>query len=248
MDRINSLGHVDCSERMRNRERRWTGEGVITFTLKKILRSRCGAAAVAAGFLAATLSTSPASAEMTEPSGATVTTVTSTNPACLTAIETARSDGSREVPLDVCTSTVRLTVSAPMRVSATDLESAETTMSSTDYTALVAASAAGTVKKKSYSQSINNITDGETQYGIFYYDGSRVWVTQTYRGAKGSHICKVDWAVGYVVDLKSCNEDGTTSQRNLRAKWHFSVIPAGGAVNWDEVYTTHVNAAGKAWS
>ena len=61
------------------------------------------------------------------------------------------------------------------------------------------------------------------------------------------HSCGTDWAVAYVVENKKCDESGSNSQRNLRAIWHFSVIPSAGFVNWDEEKHIYVNAAGKIW-
>lgn len=72
-------------------------------------------------------------------------------------------------------------------------------------------------------------------------------MTTSYRGYKGYHSCKTDWAVGYVVENKKCDESGTNSTRDLRAIWHFSVIPSGGLVNWDEEKHMYVNSAGRIW-
>jgi hypothetical protein len=176
-----------------------------------------------------------------------VSSTIETSDECLTAVEAARAGGQIDLTTDVCTATITLKASAPRSVSLQDIAKVKGRMSATDYQTLTAATMAGTVRSKSYSQSKNNITDGESQFGTFYYDGARVWVTQSYRGIRGTHHCKVDWAVGYVVDLKECSESGSLSQRNLWAKWHFSVIPSGGLANWDEYYFLHVNSAGRIW-
>lgn len=147
----------------------------------------------------------------------------------------------------VCTFTAVLSTSAPAAVDPKDVMADRQNLSAADYQSLLSAAIAGRVKSKQYSQSFNNIVDSVSQSGKFYYDGSRAWVTQSYRGYMGYHSCKTDWAVGYVVELKKCDESGSLSQRDLRAIWHFSVIPSGGRVNWDEEKHLYVNSAGAIW-
>jgi hypothetical protein len=46
---------------------------------------------------------------------------------------------------------------------------------------------------------MRQITDQEENYGIFYYNGSRAWVTVSYAPYKGTHYCVVNYAVGYTI-------------------------------------------------
>jgi hypothetical protein len=176
-----------------------------------------------------------------------VSSTTTTSDECVAAVTAAIVAGDGRTSLDVCTSTVTLSTSPAQLVTAADLAQARSSMSATDFRGLTASLAAGSVTKKDYSQSIDNITDRQTQSGVFYFDGSRAWVTGSYRGYTGTHNCNVSYAVGYVVEEKACSESGSSSQRDLYMKWHFSVIPSGGAVNWDEDHTMHVNSAGRIW-
>ncbi len=172
---------------------------------------------------------------------------TVTNSDCVNQITKALKAGATGITTAVCTSTVTLKVSTPSAVTPTDLVRARNTMSAGAYSKLATSAAAGAAWSMNYSQSMNNGTDGETQYGTFYYDYSRAWVTVTYLGYTGTHFCKVDWAVGYAVNLVGCTESGTTAQRDLHAQWHFSVFFNGFPVSWDEVYTLHVDSWGTIW-
>lgn len=211
-------------------------------TTKKFIVGTVASAAMTLAF--GVMAVAPASAA---PSSTIVSSKTTTNSACVAAVTAAQRSGDTSVSLDSCTSTVTLSESPEEVVTTADLAQAKQSMSSTEFTQLKAAAAAGSVKKKNYSQGFNNITDKQSQSGIFYYDGSRAWVTATYRGHQGTHNCNVNWSVGYVVEEKACSESGTNAQRDLYVKWHFSAIPSGGLVNWDEAHTMHVNKTGRIW-
>lgn len=218
-------------------------------TTTRVTVSSIGAAAGALLFslgagapaMAATTESAP------QPTTTVVSTTTNTNEACAAAVTAAIEAGNDAVSTDVCTTTATVVESPPQGVTAADLAQARQGLSRASFSQLEVAAAAGTVKKKSYSQSFNNITDKQSQSGVFYYDGSRAWVTAKYRGYQGTHNCSVNWAVGYVVEQKACSESGSNAQRDLYVRWHFSAIPSGGLVNWDESHTIHVNSAGRIW-
>lgn len=213
-------------------------------TTNKLIAGTVGTAAMALMFGA--IAVAPASAATTAASSV-VSSKTTTNSECVSAVTAAQRKGDTTVSLASCTSTVTLSESPEESVTAADLAEAEQSLSATQFTQLKAAAAAGSVKKKNYSQGFNNITDKQSQSGTFYYDGSRAWVTSKYRGYQGTHNCVVNWAVGYVVEEKACSESGSNSQRDLYVRWHISAIPSGGFVNWDESHTMHVNATGRIW-
>ncbi|CAI9394315.1 hypothetical protein MICABA_02745 [Microbacterium sp. T2.11-28] len=120
-------------------------------------------------------------------------------------------------------------------------------MSPREFRELQTAVNAGTVRSKTFRRTYDNVVVAWSQSGRFYYDGSRVWVRSTYRGYTGYHSCRVDRAIGYVVERKNCDESGSTTKRDLRAIFHSSAIPSGGLVNWDTEWHTYVNAFGRVW-
>lgn len=128
-----------------------------------------------------------------------------------------------------------------------DLAAAKGSLSPEDYAELSAAVNAGTVHAKNYLQSFNNGTDGETQSGTFYYDGSHAWVDTPYRGINGTHDCHRDWAVGYSVELQSCTDTGSSTQRNLSMRWKFTPFVSAFPISWTESHTLHVNSSGTIW-
>jgi hypothetical protein len=131
--------------------------------------------------------------------------------------------------------------------SVNDLAQIQSTAAPQGFSALSAAVALGTVKSKSFLQQRNNITDSETQSGVIFYDGSRVWVTSTYRGFTGSQRCQVDWAVAYTVAPQNCSDSGSASQRVLSQQWLFTLQVGVVPVSWSETYTLQANASGQIW-
>lgn len=169
------------------------------------------------------------------------------NQSCLDQLRAVASRSESTISTDICTSTVVAQTSAARLVTIEDLASAKASLSESDYNSLAVAVAKSTVKAKSYSQTISQITDQERQYGTFYYDGTRAWVTTTYLGYKGTHFCVVDYAIGFSVTKQACTDSGSLIQRDLTMVWKFSLIVAGGPVTWGESYTLHVNRSGAIW-
>jgi hypothetical protein len=173
------------------------------------------------------------------------TTMTNTNQDCVRQINQERLLTGSTLTVDVCTTTTTLTIGPEQQVTVADVLPLASKLSQSGYSTLLAAAVAGTVKSKTYLQSMNNVTDGETQTGTFYYDGDRAWVTSSWRGYTGSHICKVDWAVGYTVTKIGCTDTGSPRTRTLSAHWGFR--PLNSFIYWEEVYTLYVNSAGSIW-
>ncbi|AJM77284.1 hypothetical protein C5C66_03370 [Rathayibacter toxicus] len=128
-----------------------------------------------------------------------------------------------------------------------DVEALKSSLSPQTFSTLMDATADGGVQKREYSQQMNNITDAETQHGTFYYDGDKVWVTETYKGFSGTHMCEVNWAVGYTVNIVACGDSGSQTQRDLNATWAFGIGVKGSPVGWNETYTIHVGNDGNIW-
>lgn len=168
---------------------------------------------------------------------------TTTNADCMAQLKKA----SSQVSTELCTSIVVLEVSEATAVTSGDLADAKSTMSESEYASLVAAAATSAVYSKNYSQTISQITDQERQYGKFYYNGTRAWVTTSYAGYKGTHYCVVDYAVGYSITKNWCSDGGSLAQRTLQMSWHFSVFVNGGPISWSETYTMYVNRSGAIW-
>jgi hypothetical protein len=177
----------------------------------------------------------------------TVSSTTEVDQACLQAVNLAAAQGDKSVSADICKFTKVLAVSSAETATVAQVEEARGSLPAADFRALQVAAAAGTVRSKSFRQNYDNVVVAWSQSGKFYYDGSRAWVTTAYRGVNGYHSCNVDRSIGYVIDIKKCDKSGSTSQRNLRAQFHSSVIPSGGVVNWSSEMHMFVNSAGKTW-
>jgi hypothetical protein len=214
------------------------------------LRSAIFAAATSA-VLALAMGAPAHAAESPFPKGAslspTVSTKTVVNDQCVAAVSAAIADGATDLSVDVCTRTVALSVAPARRVTANELASARGSLSAAEYAELSAAVNAGTVRSKAYRQEQINGADKESQYGTFYYDGAKVWISASYRGVKGSHKCVSDYAVGLDVSLVECADSGGTYDRTIYAKWRFSIIHKVVPINWVETYSLNVSAQGSIW-
>jgi hypothetical protein len=175
------------------------------------------------------------------------TTTTKVDANCELAVKQASAKYKTALPSDLCKRTITTNLGATHVLLTSELQSVSSSLSGSDYLALKASVAAGTVKSRDYSQAINNGTDSETQNGTFYYDGVRAWVTSSYRGVVGSHRCAVNWTVGYSVALQGCFESGSTSDRVLSQQWLFTPFFNGFPLSWSETYSMHVNATGQTW-
>ena len=119
--------------------------------------------------------------------GAQSITSSHTSTACVAAVSAAQLAGTTDLSTSVCTGTVTLTTSAAKPITSAQLAQAKQSLSTPAYQSLAVAAAAGAVQGKGYAQVFDNITDRETQSGYMYWDGARVWVTQSYRGYQGNH-------------------------------------------------------------
>jgi hypothetical protein len=162
---------------------------------------------------------------------------TAEDPDCLAAFE--RSEAN---PRDLCVSTTTLFESSPQTPTLRELQTAGVVGLNASKVTLAVALA--TVLSKSYSQNVNSITDSVTQYGRFYYNGTRAWVGTSYSGYRGTHFCKLDWSVGYSIQIVGCTESGGTAYRNLHMQWHYSAFVSGFPVQWEEMHTVTVNKNG----
>ena len=96
---------------------------------------------------------------------------------------------------DRCAVTTGLAL-GPTRSTTVSEVLADTSVSASQRSALVAAAAAGTIRSRTYNQWVTGVAYTRTQKGTWYYNGSRSWVTQTYSGKTGSHTCYTSYAVG----------------------------------------------------
>lgn len=124
-----------------------------------------------------------------------------------------------------CTITVGASVSESKVVSAATI-AADTSLSAAEKAELSYIAASSTVRSKTYSNFITGLSYTVTQSGVFYYNGSRVWVTQTYLGSTGSQNCVANYAVPpWSVSGFSKSDTGSTTVRTVRCS--FNVNQAG---------------------
>lgn len=168
-----------------------------------------------------------------------------TNSSCVSQIRAAQAQGATHLShlsTDICTVSNVVERSAALPLTGSGLAQAKSTMTASEYSSLVAAAAAGTIYYTQYSQTISQITDQERQYGTFYFNGSKAWVTVTYAGYTGDHRCTLDYAAGYGVSLTDCSDNAWGSGRSERMSWIMS--PLGLPISWTETYEARLAANG----
>ncbi|AGW41432.1 low-affinity phosphate transporter lipoprotein transmembrane [Leifsonia xyli subsp. cynodontis DSM 46306] len=101
--------------------------------------------------------------------------------------------------------------------------------------------AARAVSSNHWSQFVTGVAYTQTQKGTFYYNGSRVWVTQRYSGYNGSQTCFTNYVVtGWTISNVSKNDTGSTTSRNLYCGWNVNQ-PAWITTSWSMTATVHTN-------
>lgn len=143
-----------------------------------------------------------------------------------------------------CQVSVTTTVSDARTVNASSLATVRSLLSPSEFQALANAVAAGTVKSKSFRQQSLHAASSLTQWGTFYYDGNRVWVTTPYRGFTGSHLCQVDYVVGFSIQPQNCYDVGSSASRTIVQQWLVSPFLQGFPASWTESYSIEVLSNG----
>lgn len=188
------------------------------------------AAAAALTLMAAT----PANAEEAAPSSATTSSYA---PDCMAQIAAhPESDLTKED----CKVTSTLTVEDSFVADAADINASA--LSDEDKAEILNRRARGAITAKHWSQFTTGAAYTRTHNGTFYYDGSRVWVTTQTSGYTGSHQCFTNYSVGFNLTGTACNENGSTSARNLYSAW--DVNPNGTPVVYNVSMTATVKANG----
>jgi hypothetical protein len=145
---------------------------------------------------------------------------------------------------EACLVSVTTSVSDARTVSASALGKAKATLSPSEFQALATAVSAGTVKSKSFRQQSIHAASSLTQWGTFYYDGNRVWVTTPYRGFTGSHFCQVDYVVAFSIQPQNCYDTGSNTSRTIVQQWLVTPFLDGFPLSWNESYSIDVLADG----
>lgn len=97
----------------------------------------------------------------------------------------------------------------------------DASLSRRDRTELLDAASRGAVRSNHWTQWTTGIAYTNTQDGTFYYNGSRVWVTQTYGGKRGSQRCFTNYVVSpYEISKIQKSDSGSTASRSLKCSWN----------------------------
>ena len=134
------------------------------------------------------------------------------SPAVVTAGETAYAEAGGYV--------TSASLDEPHLVSAMEV-TGDAGLSKSQKSAILGAMAAAAVYSNHWSQFTTGGAYTQTQNGTFYYNGSRVWVTQSYSGYVGSQACFTNYVVaGWGISNISKSDTGGTSSRSLYCGWN----------------------------
>ncbi len=176
------------------------------------------------------------------PASAAVAT-TNSKPCVVAVAQFNAAHASSQVSDDVCTITTQTRIDSASIATPTAIES-DAGLSADQKSSLLVAGAAATIHSAHYSQATFGAAYTQTQDGTFYYDGTRVWVTVTTSGLKGTHYCVTNYAVGVSITNESCSESGSSSVRNMYDQWRVSWVVNGSPLSYDVSMTWHLHANG----
>lgn len=181
------------------------------------------------------------------PAGAANASPAESSADCIAQITAIESRTGAAVDKGVCSLQTASVVLGNAEVATAAIIKADPRLSAAQKSELLATAAAGSVKTKTYSQfTTSGITYTVTQNGRFYYDGAKVWVGTTYRGAKGSHSCFVNYAVGTSIQNNYCSESGTNTVRYMKYGWTVTLIVKGFPIAYGYSMTANLYSNGTA--
>ncbi|UAJ80891.1 hypothetical protein IT072_07760 [Leifsonia sp. ZF2019] len=106
---------------------------------------------------------------------------------------------------------------------------------------LTAAAAYAGVSSNHWSQFVTGAAYTQTQNGTFYYNGSRVWVSESYAGYRGSHACFTNYVVWpWSISNVAKSEWGGTSSRSMNCTWNVGQ-PGYLTTSWGMTATVYSN-------
>jgi len=120
---------------------------------------------------------------------------------------------------ELCRTVIGHAASAPEVASVEDIV-ADPGLSPDERSELVRAAATSVVNSRYFNQWTTGVSYQRSQRGKAYYNGSRVWITSSYSGYTGYHICWTNYAVGVTISPQACSDSGTTSLRTLQNVWN----------------------------
>ncbi|MDO4066327.1 hypothetical protein [Clavibacter michiganensis] len=115
--------------------------------------------------------------------------------------------------------TTTMTLGLPARVSVNEVEADPgLTAGQKQEIESAAAISADALSSNHWSQFTNGGSYQQTQNGTFYYNGSRVWISQSYAGRQGSHLCFSNYHITPIENI-TVGENGGITFRRLSCDW-----------------------------
>lgn len=134
-----------------------------------------------------------------------------------------------------------LEMGAPLTVSVSSVL-ADDGLTTLQKTEILSTASAGTVRTRTWAQHTTSGAYVMRQNGRFYYDGARVWVTQSYRGARGFHDCGIDFLLpGWQIHTITRSDTGSNTVRYLNCRWNVVEWPIPITRSWDMTATLRPN-------
>ena len=193
--------------------------------------------ALAAGTLLAGAAALPAGASTLAASETTYIV-----PECVQQVKAAIAAGTANgTSVEDCEVTTGASTGKAFVVTPADIKTSST-LSTSDKSSMLAASATAAITGKHWSQFTTGGAYTRTQNGTFYYNGSRVWVTVSYSGYTGSHNCFTNVSIGFNLTGGSCNESGSTTSRSMYSDW--TVNPNGTFIEYGVSMTAILDSGG----
>jgi hypothetical protein len=127
--------------------------------------------------------------------------------------------GETQTVTDPSGLTTTIELGTPAAVTTAQIK-ADPGLTATQKNEILSTNAVAATKSNHWSQFTTGGSYTQTQNGTFYYNGSRVWVTQTYAGTSGSHACFTNYVVSpWAISNIAKSDSGSTTSRTLTCGW-----------------------------
>lgn len=144
---------------------------------------------------------------------------------------------------DQCSYTTGVSLGTPTTVTKADVVADEGLTDTQKAEILASAADKGrfAISSNRWSQFTTGVAYTQTQNGVFYYDGSRVWVTQNISGRQGSHTCFTNYVItGWGISNINKSDTGSSAARTLYCGWNVNQ-PAWVTTSWSMTATVRPN-------
>lgn len=186
-----------------------------------------------------------ANTSLPNPGAGTTTSTTQVSQECVDQFTALYREGKiSSLETDHCSATVVNWTSAATTPDEYEVINSMTGLSAAQQSEINASLNAGTIRSKSWKQTMNGGNYSQSHYGTFYYDGARAWSTVSYRNRLGSHRCATNYSIGVAITTQYCDSSWNGSYLQESHSYLVSYIFRGFPANYKMKMVTDLYKSG----